>query len=203
MAPFGIRYVVVPFVDRVRSTSESPRPLPGGLIDALREQLDLRAVYSPASMFVFENEQWISTTAMLSDEAAEASELGGAGALVRTEFGNTRPVLTGTTAWSSPNEPLGPGYVHLGVPFDDRWSVDIDGRRIDGQGSFGSVMAFPLDERGDVSLRYERPFSRWAWLVVQIVVWVVVLAAVRRRRRPIAEPAAIVPIEPVESEDVR
>jgi uncharacterized membrane protein YhfC len=54
-----------------------------------------------------------------------------------------------------------------------------------------------------VSLRYERPLSRWAWLVVQIVVWVVVLVAVRRRRRPIAEPAAIVPIELVESEDVR
>lgn len=203
MAPFGIRYVVVPFVDRVRSTPESPRPLPEGLIAALREQLDLRAVYSPASMFVFENEQWISTTAMLSDAAAEASELGGAGALVRTEFGNTRPVLTGTTAWSSPSEPLGPGYVHLGVPFDDRWSIELDGRRIDGQGSFGSVMAFPLDERGDVSLHYDRPVSRWAWLVVQIAVWVVALTAVRRRRRPIVEPASIVPIEPVDSEVVR
>ncbi len=183
MAPFGIRYVVVPVVDRVRSTPESPRPLPGGLIAALREQLDLRAVYSPASMIVFENEQWISTSAMLSDVAAEASELGGAGALVRTEFGSTRPVLTGTTAWTGPSEPLGPGYVHLGVPFDDRWWVDVDGRRIDAQGSFGSVMAFPLDSRGDVALHYDRPLSRWLWLVVQVVVWVGILAAVRRRRR--------------------
>ncbi|MGA1681096.1 MAG: glycosyltransferase [Ilumatobacteraceae bacterium] len=182
MAPFGIRYVVVPVIDRVRSTSESPRPLPGGLIDALREQLDLRAVYSPASMFVFENEQWISTTAMLSDEAAAASELGGADALVRTEFGSTRPVLAGTTAWSSPIEPLGPGYVHLGIPFDDRWWVDVDGRRVDAQGSFGSVMAFPLETRGEVALHYERPVSRWAWLAVQIVVWAGALVAIRRRR---------------------
>lgn len=196
MAPFGIRYVVVPVVDRVRSTTESPRPLPAGLVAALREQLDLRSVYSPASMIVFENEQWISTTAMLSDAAAAASELGGAGALVRTEFGSTRPVLSGTTAWSGPSEPLGPGFVHLGVPFDDRWSIDIDGRRVDAQGSFGSVMAFPLDGRGEVSLHYDRPLGRWAWFVLQIAVWAVVLVAVRRRRRvPKIDPAAIVPID--------
>jgi hypothetical protein len=119
---------------------------------------------------------------MLSDEAAAASELGGADALVRTEFGSTRPVLAGTTAWSSPIEPLGPGYVHLGIPFDDRWWVDVDGRRVDAQGSFGSVMAFPLETRGEVALHYERPVSRWAWLAVQIVVWAGALVAIRRRR---------------------
>lgn len=185
MAPFGIRYVVVPVVDRVRSTSESPRPLPEGLIAALGEQLDLRSVYSPASMRVFENVQWIPTTAMLSDDAALASKQGGAGALVRTDLGATRPVLTGTTAWSSEREPLGPGYVHLGVPFDDRWWVDIDGRRVDAQGSFGSVMSFPLDARGAVSLHYDRPLGRWAWLVVQIAVWAGAVVMTRRRRRDV------------------
>lgn len=189
MAPFGIRYVVVPVFDRVRSTSDSPRPLPEGLLAALREQLDLRSVYSPASMQVFENVQWIPTTAMLSDEAAAASSQGGAGALVRTDVGATRPVLTGTAPWWSPREPLGPGYVHLGVPFDDRWWIDIDGRRVDARGSFGSVMSFPLDGRGVVSLHYDRPLGRWVWLVVQIVVWAGAVMMVRRRRRVVTSEA--------------
>jgi hypothetical protein len=183
MAPFGVRYVVVPVVDRVRSTSSSPRPLPEGLVDALREQLDLRAVYSPASMIVFENQQWIPTSAMLGVAAAEASRSGGASSLARTEFGDSRPVLTGTTAWSTRRESVAAGVLHLGVPFDDRWTARIDGREVNGEGSFGTVMSFAVDDPGQISLHYERPFSRWLWLLVQIVTWGAVILALRPRRR--------------------
>ena len=183
MAPFGVRYVVVPVVDRVRSTSASPRPVPDGLIDALREQLDLRAVYSPASMIVFENQQWIPITAMLGSSAAVASESGGASSLARTEFGDSRPVLTGTSAWSKRVESVSAGVLHLGVPYDDRWTARVDGRSVAGEGSFGSVMAFVIDEPNAVSLHYDRPFSRWLWLIVQIVTWAVVIARLRPRRR--------------------
>lgn len=183
MAPFGVRYVVVPTIDRVRSTSEDPLPLPEGLIDALREQLDLRAVYSPATMAVFENQQWIPITAMLGTEAAAASGQGGASALSRTEVGDSRPVATGTTAWRSPASRVDPGLLHLGVPFDDRWSARVDGRSIDGEGSFGSVMSFAVDRPGAVSLHYDRPSSRWLWSIVQVGTWVGVVVAVRARRR--------------------
>ena len=183
MAPFGVRYVVVPIVDRVRSTSASPLPIPDGLVDALREQLDLRAVYSPASMIVFENQQWIPITAVLGASAAAASETGGASSLARTDFGDSRPVLTGTTAWSSPSETLGGGLLHLGVPFDDRWSARVDGRTVAADGSFGAVMAFSVGDAGTVSLHYDRPFGRWLWFLVQIVVWGAVIASLRPRRR--------------------
>lgn len=183
MAPFGIRYVVVPIVDRVRSTSSSPRPVPSGLIEALREQLDLRAVYSPASMVVFENQQWVPITAMLGVSAATASRSGGASSLARTEFGESRPALTGTTSWSTPSERVGAGLLHLGVPFDDRWTARVSGDDVTGVGSFGAVMAFTVDDPSSVSLHYDRPFSRWLWLIVQLVSWVAVIAFLRPRRR--------------------
>jgi hypothetical protein len=183
MAPFGVRYVVVPVVDRVRSTATSPLPVPEGLIDAMREQLDLRAVYSPASMIVFENQQWIPISAMLGAQASAASATGGLSALARTEFGDSRPVLTGTSSWSAPSEAVGVGTLHLGVPFDDRWSVRVDGRKVQGEGSFGAVMSFAIDVPSTVSLQYERPFSRWLWAIVQIVTWSAVIAALRPRRR--------------------
>ncbi len=183
MAPFGVRYVVVPVVDRVRSTSASPLPVPDGLVDALREQLDLRAVYSPASMIVFENQQWIPVTAMLGAQAAAASASGGSSALARTDFGDSRPVVTGTTSWSAPSESVGAGTLHLGVPFDDRWTARLDGRSIGTDGSFGAVMAFTVDRPGSVTLEYDRPIGRWLWLIVQIVTWGAVILALRPRRR--------------------
>ena len=64
MAPFGIRYIVVPVLDRVQSTSASPLPVASGLTQSLGAQLDLRSVYSPTSMVIFENTQWIPVTAM-------------------------------------------------------------------------------------------------------------------------------------------
>ena len=41
LAPLGIRYIVVPLVDRVNSTISDPLPPPSGLLDALGDQLDL------------------------------------------------------------------------------------------------------------------------------------------------------------------
>ncbi len=200
MAPFGIRYVVVPIVDRVRSTADAPRPVPDGLIDALREQLDLRAVYSPASMVVFENQQWIPITSMLGDRAAQASGQGGASSLARTEFGDSRPASTGTTAWSSPSETVDAGLLHLGVPFDERWSARVDGRVVSGEGSFGSVMSFAVDERAEISLQYDRPIGRLLWLVLQITVWVGVVLLLRPRRRT---PAVVVdPIITMSAEEL-
>ena len=183
MAPYGIRYVVVPVVDRVRSTTDAPLPVAEGLVAAIREQLDLRAVYSPASMIVFENQQWIPVTAMLGVEAAAASEQGGADSLARTEFGDSRPVATGTSAWSSPSAMVDAGRLHLGVPFDDRWTARVDGDSVDPDGSFGSVMSFDIDRRAEIALDYDRPFSRWLWVLLQIVSWLAVASLLRPRRR--------------------
>lgn len=190
VAPLGVRYFVVPIVDRVRSESDSPAALPAGLIDSLGEQLDLRAVYSPASMVVYENLQWIPTTSILSPPAASSREEGGASSLIASELGGSRPVLSGFSAWSSTSQKIDGGVLNVGVPFDRRWHVAVDGRDVTAEGSFGSVMAFDLGSGGDVVLEYDAPWSRIGWVVLQAALWIALLLAIvqPRRRSRVHEP---------------
>jgi GT2 family glycosyltransferase len=184
LAPLGIRYIVIPVVDRVSSTSSSPLPLPSGLVESFSAQLDLEKVYSPPSMVIFENSQWIPVTSLLSASALSASDTGGASALVSSELSGSTPILGGTTAWSTTSQSIGPGRVHLGIPFTSQWVLENNGRRISGKPSFGSVMYFDVGEGGTVTLVHDGSVSRTLWIVIQAIVWIaVLLAAVQPRRR--------------------
>ena len=183
VAPLGVRYFVVPIVDRVRSEVDAPAALPTGLIDSLGEQLDLRAVYSPASMVVYENLQWIPTTSILSPSAASSREEGGASSLITAELGGSRPVMSDFSAWTSTAQEIDGGVLNLGVPFDRRWHATVGGREIAPEGSFGSVMAFDLGTGGEVVLEYDAPWSRIGWIVLQAALWIALLLAIVQPRR--------------------
>lgn len=202
MAPLGIRYIVIPLLDRVRSTSDSPLPLPDGLREAFAEQLDLRNVYGPSSMVIFENSQWIPLTGMLSTVAAQQSTEGGSEALVATEMTGSLAALNGATSWSSPKQELPPGRFHLGVPFDSRWTLSIDGQSIKPQASFGTVMHYDTGAAGTAQLSYSNPVSRYVWVFMQLLLWVVVVIGVLQpnwRRRQARQKFDLVEIPAVVS----
>lgn len=184
MAPFGIRYIVVPIIDRVHSTSSSPLPEPEGILAAFSEQLDLQKVYSPPSMVIFENTQWLPISSRLSATAAESSKAGGVTDLVSAELALSVPVLVGTAATSHPAEDLLAGTLHWGVPYDSRWSVRTSDAEIAARPSFGSVMAFDLTESTRGSLEYSTSITRYIWVIIQGLLWfMVILAIVQPRRR--------------------
>ncbi|MGA0879179.1 MAG: hypothetical protein ACO3SP_08685 [Ilumatobacteraceae bacterium] len=188
MAPLGVRYIVVPLVDRVRSTSASPLPEPTGLLDSLGEQLDLQKVYSPPSMAIFENTQWIPQAAILSPSAVASSSAGGETALVSAELSGSLPLLEGTGAARQPVSDIPQGRLHWGVPFDGRWTLSTDAGRVDAQPSFGSVMSFDVGAATRGKLEYSTSFLRYLWVVVQGGLWLAVLlvpVVVRRRARRI------------------
>jgi len=182
--------VVIPKFDRVRSTADAPLPVADGLVSSFAEQLDFTSVYSPSSLTVFENTQWIPLTAVLGAEAVANSAEGGAGSLVRSDVGGAQPILEGSAAWRERAQQISGGVVHLGVPFDDRWTLRVDGQSVEGRGSFGSVMSFDASAGGTVSLGYSTPITRYLWIAIHIGLWVVVFAGVLRpvrRRRGRAE----------------
>lgn len=183
VAPYGVRYVVVPVVDRIRSQAEAPAAVPAGLVESLGEQLDLRTVYSPASVVVYENLQWIPTASVLSASAAAERSEGGASSLISAELGGSRPVLSGFNAWSSTTQTLPGGVLNLGVPFDRRWQLSVDGRSVPSEGSFGSVMSFDVGDGGRAVLDYDAPWGRIGWVVLQAALWIVVLLAVAQPKR--------------------
>jgi len=121
-----------------------------GFREAFAEQLDLRNVYGPSSMVIFENSQWIPLTGMLSAVAAQQSGEGGSDALVATELTGSIAVLNGTTSWDSPSQEIPAGRLHVGFPFDSRWTLSINGESVKPQASFGTVMNFETG-RGGIS----------------------------------------------------
>ena len=174
MAPLGIRYIVIPLLDRVYSTSDAPLPLPLGFREAFAEQLDLRNVYGPSSMVIFENSQWIPLTGMLSTVAAQQSSEGGSDALVATELTGSIAVLNGTTSWDSPSQEIPAGRLHAGFPFDSRWTLSINGESAKPQASFGMVMHYETGNGGVAELHYANPLSRYIWVLLQALLWVLV-----------------------------
>ncbi len=181
MAPFGIRYIVVPILDRVQSTSASPLPVASGLTQSLGVQLDLRSVYSPTSMVIFENMQWIPVTAMLSVTAEQGANAGGVTALVDNDVSGSRAVLAGTTSWRSVTEEIPAGQLHIGTPFDSRWRLENASQSVVGMASFGSVMTFE-SSAGSGRLVYDNPLTRYLWVFLQMILWIIVLLALFQPR---------------------
>lgn len=204
MAPFGIRYVVIPVIDRVVSTSREPLELPVGLVDAFGSQRDFQRKFSPASMVVFENLQAIPLTAMLTPSGAEASTTGGANSLATSETEGATPLLDSTRSWIESSGSLPSGTLHVGFPFDDRWKIEVAGEPTPFGASFGSVMAANVVSGGEATLSYDSPSSRVVWVFVQFVLWSIVICGAtqprflrRPRGKKLREPATTTGISPI------
>jgi len=186
LAPLGIRFIVAPEFDNVISTTAEPLPLPVGLIDALEDQLDLTSVTGLPTIEVFENTAWIPVVSQLTGTTAEASRNAGAGALVRAELSSASPVFLGADHQTTSIDDVVPGVIHLAVPFDDNWSLTVDGESIAPRRAFGLTTAFDVETAGTGELTYTMPSSRTLLLTLQVVLWAIVLFAATRISVPFA-----------------
>ena len=185
-APLGIRFIVVPEFDNVSSTATEPLPLPGGLIDSLEDQLDLTSVTGLPTLEVFENTAWIPAVSQLTGTTAEASRTAGAGALVRAELGSASPVFLGADYLAMSIDDVVPGVIHLAVPFDENWSLTVDGVSIEPRRAFGVTTAFDVEMAGSAELSYKTPSSRSLLLALQFALWAIVLFGATRVSLPLA-----------------
>ena len=216
LAPLGIRFIVVPEFDGVASTVNDPLPMPAGLVSSLEDQLDLVAKEPRLpTLQVFENRSWLPTAAVLSGDAAAASGSAGSEVLVRTDLSDAAPVFQGFDQFTTSFDDVEAGVVHLGVPFDEQWSLSVDGEVIDGRRAFGETTAFDVSTAGSAALRYASSPLRLLAVTVQAALWIAVLVAVSRIRVPVSRRSAgriddetlidlsIEPIEPIEPMEPR
>jgi GT2 family glycosyltransferase len=185
LAPLGVRFIVVPEIDGASSTVTSPIPLPVGLLDSIADQLDFGAVFGAPNVHVFVNRSWFPTTAQLTGPTAQASELIGQGALVRSDLSAAEPLFPGASHLEPSTDDAVAGVVHLGVPFDDRWELTVDGERLAPRPGFGLTTAYDVAAPGEATLTYRSPASRVLLLVLQVLVLLVVLVAATRATLPI------------------
>jgi GT2 family glycosyltransferase len=181
LAPYGIRYIVVPIADGARSTLDHPLPVPGGLLDALNDQLDLGTpLTSPLNFAVFENTAWTPTRGQLSGNGIAASKEAGGAALTGSDLRGAQPFAVGAAAIGPATGPVSPGTLHLAVPFDARWRLTVDGTRIAPRRAFGTTMAFDVSAAGTARLAYDTSGWRAAMIGLQLLIWLALLAAASR-----------------------
>jgi GT2 family glycosyltransferase len=183
LAPLAIRFVVVPEFDGVDSTVNDPLPLPTGLVAALEDQLDLVAVRPGLpTLEAFENRAWVPKQAELDAAAAPASEAAGAEVLVRTDLSASVPLFVGADQLGTSTDDVSAGVVHLGVPFDDNWTLSVDGTSVEPRRAFGETTAFDAASPGAGSLRYDTSALRWLAVVAQTLLWLAAIVVAARVR---------------------
>jgi hypothetical protein len=133
---------------------------------------------------VFENRAWLPTTALLTDSAAQASELAGPEVLVRADLSGATPVFVGADQLTTAVETIDAGVVHVAVPFDDNWSLSVDGTSVPARRAFGDTTAFDVTTAGVGELRYESPISRLLLVFLQVAFWIAALVIVSRVQVP-------------------
>ena len=184
LAPFGVRYVVVPVADGAVSTSTDPLPLPAGLLDAIGDQLDLAEEYSPPNFVAFENRAWIPLRSVLTASGAEASKSAGASARARSDASGAAPIMIGADHLRPASAAVPAGTVHLGLPLDAGWSLRLGDQEVDRRPAFGITTAFDLDAAGTATIGFDNPASRRLVVLVQVMAWMLVLAVALGARLP-------------------
>ncbi len=180
LAPLGIRYIVVPHTNGAESTVENPIALPAGLLETLDAQLDLGSVYGVPSLEIFINFAFLPVGAQLSGPSAEMSNLAGAEVLVGSDLSGGLPSMVGLDAGTAAANEVAPGVVHIAVPFDPRFNLDVDGVDYAPRTGFGVTTAFDVEQAGVGHISYNRGWARPLWLASQLLMWLFVLLVATR-----------------------
>ena len=201
IGPMGIRFILVP---------ATPAATPGGpvtppaLLDSLDRQLDLRRVeLGDDSLVAYENMAWLPVRATASGATAAASRQAGPEALIRSDFSDAEPALPGELPTAGTG-PVQGESVLLAESVDPRWELTVDGQTVSRRTAFGWATAWDLAAPGQGSFRYRTAASRYAIVLVQILLGVLALVLIRTwrhgppfgrylaRRRVAASPATTV-----------
>ena len=167
LAPLGIRFIAVPIADGVASTLDDPLQPPQGLADVLAAQLDVGVVQSPPTVEVFVNRSWIPPAAFLTGASAIASRSAGVESLLLADLeGISAIALTGEGGEEFVDAVMsqGPqtlqvpseGVLHLGIPFDRHWRVELAGETLAPRAGFGQTVAFDVPSAGEMGGEIDR-----------------------------------------------
>ena len=180
LAPFAMRYVVVPTRTGAGSTDRQVPP-PADLATGLDAQLDLRIVERSASLTVYENMAWTPIRSALSGPGTLAAHSGSPAAAESVDLSTSTPALTTRRgrAWTGP---VRAGEVLVAEASSTAWRLTVDGRAVPRRQAFGWATTFAIDRDGTATLRYVPPTSVPSLQAVLVIVWLGLLAIAVRFR---------------------
>jgi len=183
LAPDGIRYIaVVSSLAPVVAGVQQPQayPVPGGLLPALDQQIDLNPVFAEAGITVYEDADWVPIraevppgTAVPTGAVTPVSTTAPASAILA----RARPVLPAPADATSFHGRVGPGTVYLGDAPPDRWEVvGGSGTKVPTGLAFGWAQQFTVARSQLVTVQVRPDGWVTAGVVYQVLVWLAALA---------------------------
>jgi hypothetical protein len=185
LAPLAVQYVVVPERLAPSPFTDDEQPATPGLLDALAGQLDLERMDVDGGMWIYRNTAFVPGRAVV-DDVHDAPATAEAEDLRRLDLAaGARPALRDRGNGIATGQLPDHSTLLLSAPDSSRWVLEVDGERIQPRPSFGWATAFRVIDGGRASLAYETPPARRIALIVQVGLWVLVVAvaAIGRLRR--------------------
>jgi GT2 family glycosyltransferase len=183
LAAAGVRYVVVVdglSPDEGNLTASVSAPPPHGLQRALLDQNDLQVVPGEFGVQVYQNSESIPVTAQRGARVLVPTTVWsypGAADVV-----GWQPVLT-SLAVASAGGQIGTGAVYAGYAPAGDFQLSVDGHSVSRQPAFGWASQFPRAPAGRATLSFSQfPFVPLA-VLVELIGWVVLAAALLGWRR--------------------
>ena len=197
LAPYGVRYIVVvdsfaPSIPGLQTPVTDPPP--ADLMPALGAQIDLRSVISQGGFEVFANADALPLTGVRVTAASTSStpptssptrppsvsSVAGASAAL----GGWTPALHRAVETSTATGRVPAGTVLDAVAPASRFTLtEGDGRVVQPHEAFGYAPAFTVARPATVTISFSESAAHVLEVVLEVVLWVVALAAVAGRRR--------------------
>ena len=162
--------------------------VPAALTGSLAAQLDLQRVKIDERLLVYENTAWLATLAQLDVASTAASQQVGNESLAASDLAGSVPILSNRTGDRASGAVVA-GTVYVARPYDDRWSLTVDGAVARPAPAFGWATSFAVPAGGHARLHFATSPTRWIVLLVQLVAWLVLVrlaldasSPLRRRR---------------------
>lgn len=202
LAPWGIRFVVLPIEDGAVSTADDQIAPPAGLDTAIEAQLDLAERFNPPSLRIFENTDWMPTQAQLDPSLVAASSVDDPNALAAVDLAVATPLFVGADHLHPATGDVAAGAVSVAVPAGSGWSLNVGGSSVESRSGFGGVTVFDVATPGTATLRHESS-ARTPLLVLQALLWIAALVAasgltagvLHRRRSGAGDGEALIRLE--------
>ena len=148
-------------------------------------QLDLGLQYSPSNFVLYSNRSAFPTAAVFTGASATAAAATTPAEIVQTDLSDATPAFPGVPISArDATSDVAAGTVHLAVPFDENWRLDVGGQPVAATEGFGVLTAYAAPAAGTAELHYSSPSSRTWALLAQALAWLAVLLLASRIQIP-------------------
>jgi hypothetical protein len=160
LAPYGVRYVVVPLRTGPSNAAGRPVPPPPDVEAMLADQLDLRTVDTDNAVLVYENSVWAPIRSVLPEgNTAWAGQ--DDNRVPSADLSGSAPVLEQKPSIGAWTGLVPPGDILIAEDASSPWRLQIDGASSPASSAFGWASVFPGEQAGSGRLTFTpSPFVR-------------------------------------------